>query len=65
MEPLNEGGDMIYRPASEVPIANDQYTDDQLPIPPKTSAKRFSKIMRSRGFGDDSIQKMSADLGLK
>lgn len=65
MEPLDEGGDMIYRPASMVPIAQDQYVADQFSEPQKTSKKRFREIMLSRGYSEDKIRKMSVDLGLK
>ncbi len=33
MESLTEGGDLIYKPASEVPIASDQFTDDNIQPP--------------------------------
>jgi len=35
MEKLDEGGDMLYRPASMVPISRDRYTDDQFDEPQK------------------------------
>jgi HK97 family phage portal protein len=65
MEALDEGGDMIYRPASMVPIAQDQYTDDQFSEPQKANRKRFREIMMAKGYSEEKISEMSRVLGLK
>ncbi|MGD8501302.1 MAG: phage portal protein [Phycisphaerales bacterium] len=64
-EALDEGGDMLYRPASMVPIAQDQYVADQFSQPQKTSKARFREIMLSKGYPEEKIERMANDLRLK
>lgn len=64
-EALDDGGNMIYRPASFVPVSEDQYTDDQFSTPQKTSKKRFSEIMLKKGYNLDKVEEMVSILGLR
>jgi len=65
MESLDDGGDMLYRPASMVPIAEDQFTEDQHATPQKTSKKKFVEIMSLKGYSAEKIEEMSAVLELR
>ncbi len=65
MESLDSGGDMLYRPASMVPISQDQYTADQFSEPQKASRKKFREIMLAKGYSEEKIAEMSTVLRLK
>lgn len=65
MEALDEGGDMLYRPASMVPVSQDQYTDDQFSEPQKTSKKDFRRILLRKGYSEEKIEEMASVLRLK
>jgi HK97 family phage portal protein len=51
-----EGGDEIYQPMNLVPIASDQYTDDNRDVPAKRKAV-FIKTMIDGGYSEDVINK--------
>lgn len=65
MEPLDKGGDMLYRPASMVPISQDLNTEDQFLEPQKTSKKRFRAHLLRKGYSEEKIEEMSVVLGLR
>lgn len=58
-EPL-VGGDVLLGPASNVPIAQDVFTDDE----PKPDKKLFEKSMSALGLTNDDIVKIAYDAGL-
>lgn len=49
-----EGGDEILRPATEIPVSRDRFTDDNLNVP----TKDFSEPLKKSGFSDDEIKEL-------
>ena len=52
---LTEGGDVLYQPGNLVPVASDQFTDDNRETPSKRKAI-FIKIMKDGGYSDEVIK---------
>lgn len=53
-EALAEGGDVILKPATLVPVGSDAFTDDELATPTATS--KFRELMGRAGYSHKDIQ---------
>jgi len=58
------GGNIVYKPGNLIPAGQDSFTGDEPPVP-KTSKKRFSELMETKGYSREKIEEMSAVLSLK
>lgn len=66
-EALDSGGDVLLRPATLVPVATDQFTEDQFDVPPR---EKFINILEAqktadgkRRFSDAEILAYAAENG--
>jgi HK97 family phage portal protein len=58
------GGDVIYKSSNKVAVGKDAYTGDEPPVP-KTTKKKFTEIMKTKGYADEKIEVMAVALNLK